>query len=104
MKRKVAALGIVALFGVVGIAHASGDVQAGKALAQKDSCAGCHGANGQGTGAAPALAGLGEAKFVQDMKDFKSGKIANPTMKMMAGKVNDKDVANLAAYYGSLKK
>jgi cytochrome c553 len=38
------------------------------------------------------------------MKDYKSGKRPNPIMKTFSGQVNDQDVANLAAYYASLKK
>ena len=38
------------------------------------------------------------------MKDFKSGKRTNPVMKTFAGQVNDQEVADLAAYYASLKK
>jgi cytochrome c553 len=45
-----------------------------------------------------------EAKFVQAMKDYKSGKRANPIMKTFADPLSDQDLANLAAYYASLKK
>jgi cytochrome c553 len=38
------------------------------------------------------------------MKDYKSGKRPNPVMKSFAGPLSDQDIANLAAYYASLKK
>jgi len=47
---------------------------------------------------------MSEAKFERAIKDFESGKRKNPTMKLFAGKLGNKDVANLAAYYSSLKK
>jgi cytochrome c553 len=94
--------GIVALLAMVGIAHAAGDVAAGKTKAAP--CAGCHGANGEGVGPNPALAGKTEDQLVQAMKDFKSGKRDNALMKGMVAALNDADLSNLGAYYASLKK
>jgi cytochrome c553 len=102
MKRTLMVAGIIAAFGVAGAALAGGDAAAGKAKAA--GCAGCHGANGEGVGPNPPLAGKAEGQFIQAMKDYKSGKRPNPVMKTFAGQVNDQDVANLAAYYASLKK
>lgn len=79
----------------------AGDAAAGKALAKK--CAGCHGADGKGKKDNPAIAGMDEAAFIQAMNDFKSGKKDNKTMKRTAGKLSDDDIANLAAYFASLK-
>lgn len=95
-------IGIVAFFGVVVAAQAGGDAQAGKAKAA--ACAGCHGAKGEGKAPNPALAGKAEDQFVQALKDYKSGKRANPVMKTFATPLSDPDMANLAAYYASLKK
>ena len=102
MKRTLLTAGLLALLSISGIALAGGDPAAGKAKAA--TCAGCHGANGEGVKPNPALAGLPEAKFVQAMKDYKSGKRANPVMKTFADPLNDQDLANLAAYFASLKK
>ncbi len=44
-----------------------------------------------------------EDKFEQAMKDFKSGKRSNAMMKSFASPLSSDDVANLAAYYASLK-
>jgi cytochrome c553 len=86
-----------------GAAWAAGDAAAGKAKA--GSCAGCHGANGEGKGATgPAIAGMAEDKFVAALNDYKSGKKANGPMKGMTASMKDADMANLAAYYASLKK
>lgn len=102
MKNTFLIAALVALSGVVGTAHAAADAAAGKIKA--GGCAGCHGQNGEGTGPNPALAGMAEAKFIAVMKDYKSGKRANAVMKNFATPLTDSDLANLAAYYASLKK
>jgi cytochrome c553 len=94
--------GIIGILGVAATAQAAGDVAAGKA--KSATCAGCHGANGEGKKPNPPLAGMAEDQFVQAISDYKSGKRANPMMKSFASKLKDADVANLAAYYASLKK
>jgi cytochrome c553 len=101
MKRMLSTT-IIAFLGMVGTAHAAGDAQAGKAKAA--ACGGCHGANGEGVGSNPPLAGMGEDKFVQAMQDYKSGKRASPIMKPFASSLSDQDVANMGAYYASLPK
>jgi cytochrome c553 len=102
MKSTLLTVSMIVSLGCFGPAQAGGDAQAGKAKAA--SCAGCHGANGEGNGPNPALAGAKEGAFVQAMKDYKSGKRANPVMKTFAAQLSDQDVTNLAAYYASLKK
>jgi cytochrome c553 len=37
------------------------------------------------------------------MQDYKSGKRKNAVMKTLAGQLSDQDMANVAAYYASLK-
>ena len=101
MKRTLLIAGVVALFGVTGAAQAGGDAQAGKTKA--GACAGCHGANGEGAGSNPALAGKKEDQLIQALKDYKSGKRANAMMKTFATQLSDQDAANVAAYYASLK-
>lgn len=76
-------------------------LQAGKTAAA--SCGGCHGANGEGGGPNPALAGKKEDQLLQALKDYKSGKRANAMMKTFATQLNDQDAANVSAYYASLK-
>jgi cytochrome c553 len=83
-------------------AAAAADIDAGKSKA--GPCAVCHGANGEGKGANPPLAGMATARFVQAIKDYSSGKRPSGVMKGYAAKLSDADTANLAAYYASLKK
>jgi cytochrome c553 len=85
----------------MGSAQAAGDAAAGKA--KSAACAACHGANGQGVPPNPALAGKSEDQLLQALKDFKSGKRDNAVMKGMTAALTDQDMANLAAYYASLK-
>lgn len=100
MQQVAIALATIAL--ASGAAFAA-DAAAGKAKA--GSCAGCHGASGEGKGATgPAIAGMAEDKFVQAMKDYKSGKRANAPMKGITAGLSDADIANLAAHYAALKK
>ena len=91
---------LFALLGVVGAAQAAGDVAAGKARAE--DCAECHGARGEGL-EGPQLAGKPESDLVKAMQDYKSGKRADAAMKEAMSKLSDQDLANLAAYYSTLK-
>jgi cytochrome c553 len=100
MIRMLLSAGMIFLLGC-GAAQAAGDPAAGKAKAA--ACAGCHGANGQGIPPNPALAGKSEDQLLQAMQDYKSGKRSNAVMKAMMAGLSDQDMANLAAYYASLK-
>jgi len=97
----LAGMAAIVVLGVVGPAHAAGDVQAGKVKAA--ACAACHGANGQGVAPNPPLVGKSEAQLIQALKDFKSGKRDSAVMKGMASPLSDQDIENIAAYYASLK-
>jgi cytochrome c553 len=101
MMRMLVSVGMSLLF-AISVAQAAGDPAAGKAKAAV--CAACHGANGQGVPPNPALVGKSEDDMLQAMKDYKSGKRANAVMKGMTAALSDQDMANLAAYYASLKK
>jgi cytochrome c553 len=83
------------------VAQADGDAAAGEAKAA--SCGSCHGADGMGIDPNPALAGLDEAYFVEQLAAFKSGARENAMMNMFAGQLSDEDMADLAAYYAGLK-
>ncbi|MEE8428059.1 MAG: cytochrome c, partial [Gammaproteobacteria bacterium] len=84
-----------------GVVQAAGDPVAGKT--QSSKCAGCHGADGRGQGNNPPLAGKKAADFVKQMQDYKSGARKHVMMNMMAKPLSDQDIADLAAYYASLK-
>ena len=100
MVRILSIIGTTSLL-AISVAQGAGDPAAGKAKAAV--CAGCHGANGQGVSPNPGLKGRSEDELLQAMKDYKSGKRANAVMKSMTVGLSDQDMANLAAYYASLK-
>jgi len=80
----------------------AGDAAAGKMKAA--TCSACHGATG--TSAVPMypnLAGQKEAYLVKQLKDFKSGVRKDPVMGAMAMPLSDADIANISAYFASLK-
>jgi cytochrome c553 len=52
---------------------------------------------------APKLAGKPAAQLDQAMQDYKAGKKDNAMMKSAAASLSADDMANLAAYYASLK-
>lgn len=101
MNRLLLSALIIGSVGFAGAAQAAGDAAAGKAKAT--ACAMCHGPEGQGTQAAPKIAGEDAAKFIQALNDFKSGKRDNPMMKAQSASLSPDDMANLAAYYGSIQ-
>jgi cytochrome c553 len=91
----------VSLAGVAGTAQAAGDAAAGRAKAA--NCAMCHGAGGQGTQMGPRIAGMAPASFVAAMNNFKAGRGNNQMMINLARQLSDADIANLAAYYATLR-
>jgi cytochrome c553 len=83
--------------------HAA-DIAAGKAKAG-ESCSDCHGDDGKGDKKFPGIAGMPVEKFTQSIADVQSGKSGkNKKMIKEAKQLSADDVANLAAYYASLKK
>lgn len=101
MKYKLLVAALATLLAMIGTAQAGGDANAGKEKAA--TCIGCHGADGKGVAPNPALAGLKESDIVAKLKAYKSGAKANPVMKTFASPLSDQDMADLAAYFASLK-
>jgi len=92
----------VVLFLAPALALAAGDAAAGKNKAQ--TCAACHGADGNSTNPVwPKLAGQHAEYLMKQLKDFKSGKRENAQMSPMAANLSDQDIADLAAYFSSQK-
>lgn len=84
---------------------AAGDAAAGQAKAAV--CAACHGADGIAViPGYPNLKGQNEQYIVSSIKAYKNkernGGLA-VVMRAQAAMLNDADIANLAAYYSSLK-
>jgi cytochrome c553 len=78
------------------------DIAAGKTRSAQ--CAACHGPNGQAVvPETPNLAGQDEDYLSEQLKNFRSGARQNETMSVIAKPLSDTEIANLAAYYNSLK-
>lgn len=94
--KELLALGAACVL-AVSTAHA-GDAGAGKA--NSDGCAQCHGDSGQEE---PAIAGMDEAQFIAEMKAYRAGERKHKKMTKAVVGLSDAEIANLAAYYASLK-
>jgi cytochrome c553 len=79
----------------------AGDVAAGKARA--GMCTTCHGPLGiSQLPNAPHLAGQPEIYVIEQLKHYRDGKRANEVMAVIAKSLSDKDIEDLAAWYGSI--
>jgi cytochrome c553 len=86
------------------VSHAaSSQTNANKALGQylSSECVTCHQLTGQYEGI-PPIVGWPEATFVEIMEEYRIKKRANPIMQTIAARLSQKEVAALAAYFGSL--
>ena len=82
-----------------------GDIagNAGKARAAV-SCAACHGPEGVSIlPDYPNLAGQKARYLEKSLKAFRDGSRVNATMNAMAARLTDQEIADLAAYFSSLK-
>ena len=95
-------LSVAVLFSTLASISFAGDAAAGKA--KSVTCAGCHGANGISNNPMwPNLAGQKQAYLASALKMYRDGGRKNAMMSAMAKNLTDADIANLAAYYSSLK-
>lgn len=85
----------------------AGDAEAGKV--KSAVCAGCHGLKGEGKDAPvgapsfPSLAGQVKGYFIKSTNDYKNDTRNDAMMGAIAKGLSDADIANLAAYYATLK-
>ena len=100
----IALTGVVALTASVGV-NAAGDAEKGKAKAAV--CAACHGADGKATiPMYPNLAGQNEQYLVGALKAYKDKQRSGGQAVVMQGQaaaLSEEDIANLAAYFSSMK-
>jgi cytochrome c553 len=83
------------------VAH-SGDPSAGKT--KSAACAGCHGMDGRGTSTLfPNLNGQKPDYLARQLTAFRDGTRQDPTMAPMVQALTDQDIADLAAFYATLK-
>ena len=99
---KFAFLLIVSLAPWAAQVHAQ-DAAAGRAKADS-ACALCHGQNGIATmPSAPNLAGQAPIYLSEQLKNYRSGKRQHEVMSVIAKPLTDAEIANLAAWYSSIK-
>ena len=92
-------IAVIFAMGTTGAAYAGGDAAAGGQKAAQ--CSSCHGANGEGSGDNPKIAGMDDAAFIKAMNDYKSGARKHMMMEMFAKKLSDQDNADMAAFYAT---
>lgn len=86
----------------VGDASGAGKASAGREKAQV--CQPCHGLDGVARiPNAAIIAGESEIYLVKQLKAFRAGERQDPMMSMIAQDLTDEDIANLAAWYSSIK-
>jgi cytochrome c553 len=84
-------------------AATAGDPVAGRQKTQM--CSGCHGIAGWRTAypevyQVPKIVGQHPAYLVKALQAYKSGERSHQSMRAIAGSLSDKDMADLAAFYG----
>lgn len=87
-------------------ALAADDVQQLRTAALAATCANCHGTAGQALdrSAVPGLAGLSQAYFLAQMKDFRSGARTPTVMHQIAKGYSEAQIEQLAAYFAAQPK
>lgn len=100
--RRVVWAGLLAAIAFVTSPALAADANAGKTKAAM--CAVCHGLNGIAKNPdAPNLAGDNANYIVKQLHAFQKGMRKHEQMTIIAQSLSDEDVANVAAWYSSLK-
>ena len=82
--------------------QAAADVAAGKAFAERE-CKACHGLDGKGAAPGiPHLAAQRERYLLAALKAYKEGKRTHAALKVIADRMSEAEVRNVAAYYAGL--
>ncbi len=85
-------------------ARADGSATAGAAKIKASGCIACHGRDGVSKlPEAPNLAGQVEVYLLSSLKAYHAGERKNEIMNTVAQTLGDQDMADLAAYYASIK-
>jgi len=111
LTRTLSALAVMASCAIAGQAQAAdaapvGDAKA--ALSKTSMCIGCHGIPGYKASFpevyhVPMIAGQHAEYIITALQDYASGARTFPSMEAIAQSLSPQDMADLAAYYSSLK-
>ena len=104
MFKKLVLIGLASVLPAVATAQGSGDV----ARSKVSMCIGCHGipeykASFPSVYRVPMIAGQNPKYLENALQAYRKGERSHPTMRGIAGSLSDKDIADLAAYYGAAK-
>ncbi|MGH8398476.1 MAG: c-type cytochrome [Gammaproteobacteria bacterium] len=98
-------ISVIAILATVGVLVApvvyAADTHNPPVIAQ--TCAACHGVQGQGGGIFPRIAGQPTEYLQQELRFFRSGVRPNGMMQPVAQNLSDVDVVALADYFSTLK-
>src|SRR5690554_3301272 len=111
LTRTLSALAVTASCAIAGNALAADAAPVGDAKAAQSKismCIGCHGIEGYKASFpeiyhVPKIAGQNAEYIVTALKDYASGARTFPSMEAIAQTLSEQDMADLAAYYSSLK-
>ncbi len=96
-------VGLAMLAGISGFTMAEGNAEDGEQYTE--SCAGCHGADGNSAAASfPKLAGQHESYLLKQLIDIKSGDRVVPQMAGLLDGFDEEQMADISAYYASQEK
>lgn len=101
--KKILLMSLLMTFGTS--VFAAGNVENGKIISY--TCTGCHGIklymNAVPSYHVPRLGGQNEAYIVSALKAYRAGERSHETMQVQAGSLSDQDIADISAYFASLK-
>src|SRR5450631_3802473 len=84
--------------------QSAADIQAGKAIAEKE-CKGCHGLDGKGTAAGiPNLAGQRGRYIMAALQEYKDNKRVHAALRAIAKDLSENETRAVAAFYASLRQ
>jgi cytochrome c553 len=99
---RLISIALASLLATQTFAMAAGDAAAGKKKSIK--CQVCHGVDGVSKNPeAPNISGQSERYIIKSIKAFQSGERKNEQMSLVVKTLSDEDIANLAAWYSSIK-
>ncbi|MFZ5792817.1 MAG: c-type cytochrome [Pseudomonadota bacterium] len=99
---RLTAFAILALLATAAQAAAAGDPALGRQKAAL--CRACHGIDGVArVPNAATIAGETEFYLTKQLKAFRAGERKDPQMSIVAQSLSDEDIANLAAWFSSIK-
>lgn len=93
---------------VIGLSAANdSSYNRGEMIFFSKGCSSCHGADAEGSGMYPKLAGKEEDYIIKKLKNFRAGKTTSTSQDMMAQfaqKLSDKNIQDLAHFFFKHKK